>query len=83
MDHRLVAAEARAPFRLWVRFDAGVEGEVDLSDIAGRGVFARWVSNPAEFALVAVDSVSGAPTWPGGLDVAPDRLHSELSAVGK
>ena len=36
MDHRLVAAEARAPFRLWVRFDDGVEGEVDLSDIAGR-----------------------------------------------
>ena len=35
MIHRLVAAEARPNYRLWVRFEDGVEGEVDLSDVAG------------------------------------------------
>ena len=78
MAYRLIAAEARAPYRLWVSFDDGVEGEVDLSDIAGRGVFQRWTARPEEFAQVSVDETSGAPTWPGGLDVAPDRLHDEL-----
>lgn len=80
MLHRLVAAEARGAYRLWVRFDDGIEGEVDLADIAGRGVFQRWTTTPAEFEEVSVDAVSGAPTWPGGLDVAPDRLYAELAS---
>ena len=78
MGYRLVAAEPRAHYRLWVRFEDGLEGEADLSDVAGRGVFQRWVENPEEFRAVTIDPVSGAPTWPGGLDVAPDRLHAEL-----
>ena len=82
MRHRLVAAEARESYRLWVRFDDGLEGEVDLSDVAGKGVFRRWTADPAEFACVTVDAESGAPTWPGGLDVAPDAIRQELSASG-
>jgi hypothetical protein len=70
---------ARPGFRLWVRFADGVEGEADLSDVAGRGVFKRWTDNPAEFEEVALDPVSGAPTWPGELDVAPDRLYDEIA----
>jgi len=66
-------------FRLFVRFDDGVEGVADLSDIAGRGVFRRWTDNPAEFFAVKVDPRSGAPSWPGDLDVAPDALHEELA----
>ncbi|MEX2374313.1 MAG: hypothetical protein WD942_01845 [Dehalococcoidia bacterium] len=31
-----------------------------------------------EFDEVAVDSESGTLVWPGGLDVAPDRLYSEV-----
>ena len=79
MEYRLVAAEARPDFKLWVRFEDGVEGEADLSDVAGRGVFRRWVDNPSEFADVEIDALTGAPTWPGGLDVAPDRLHAEVA----
>ena len=76
---RVMAVEARSGFRIWVRFQDGTEGEVDLSDVAGRGVFRRWTDHPGEFAEVTVDPVSGAPTWPGGLDVAPDRLYEEVA----
>ncbi|HSG06770.1 MAG TPA: DUF2442 domain-containing protein [Longimicrobiales bacterium] len=79
MHHRLVEAEARPRYRLWVRFADGVEGEADLSDVAGRGVFQRWTHHPEEFSQVTVDAESGAPTWPGGLDVAPDRLYVEVA----
>lgn len=79
MAHRLVAVEARPNFKLWVRFADGVEGEVDLSDVAGRGVFSRWTDTPEEFAQVVIDDVTGAPTWPGDLDVAPDRLYTEIA----
>ncbi len=80
MHYRIVAVESRPNYRLWVRFRDGVEGEADLSDIAGRGVFSRWSEHPEEFSQVAVDGETGAPTWPGGLDVAPDRLYEEVSA---
>ena len=43
MLSRLVAAEARPEYRLRVRFSDGVEGEVDLSDVAGKGVFRRRI----------------------------------------
>ncbi len=79
MRYRLVTAEARPNYRLWVRFEDGVEGEADLSDVAGRGVFRRWTENPAEFSEVEIDGVTGAPTWPGDLDVAPDRLYAEVA----
>ena len=79
MGSRLVEVEARPKFRLWVRFADGVEGEVDLSDVAGRGVFGRWTDTPDEFAQVVIDEVTGAPNWPGDLDVAPDRLYAEIA----
>jgi len=83
MLYDVVAVEARSGFKVWVRFENGVEGEADLSDLAGRGVFKRWTENPAEFGEVSVDSESGTVAWPGGLDVAPDRLYSEvLRATG-
>jgi len=78
MLYDVIAAEARPGFKIWVRFEDGVEGEVDLSDLAGRGVFKRWTENPSEFGKASVDPQSGTVTWPGGLDVAPDRLYSEV-----
>ena len=78
MLYDVVAVEARPDFKVWVRFENGVEGEADLSDLAGRGVFRRWTENPEEFGKVSVDRESGTVVWPGGLDVAPDRLYSEV-----
>lgn len=78
MLYDVVEVAARPGFKVWVRFEDGVEGEADLSDLAGRGVFKRWTEHPAEFDEVAVDSESGTLVWPGGLDVAPDRLYSEV-----
>jgi hypothetical protein len=79
----VIAVEARPGFKVWLRFEDGVEGEADLSDLAGRGVFKRWTENPSEFGEASVDPESGTVTWPGGLDVAPDRLYSEvLGATG-
>ena len=43
-DVRLRPIEVRAlePYRIWLRYDDGVEWEVDLSRLAGKGVFAAW-----------------------------------------
>ena len=82
MLYDVVEVEARAGFKVWVRFEDGAEGEVDLSDLVGKGVFKRWADDPSEFAQVSVDEESGTIVWPGGLDVAPDRLYSDVVGAG-
>jgi len=78
MIHRIVQARALPDYRLFVRFSDGVEGEVSLSHLVGRGVFAAW-RDPAEFEAVAIDPESGTVVWPGGVDLAPDELHKRIS----
>ena len=34
-----IEVEAREPYRIWLRYSDGVSGEIDLSDVAGMGVF--------------------------------------------
>lgn len=79
MLYDVVEVEARPDFRVWVRFEDGLQGEVDLSDLAGKGVFKRWTEKPSELAEVSVDPESGTIVWPGGLDVAPDRLYADVA----
>ena len=80
MLDRIVAAEARPDYRLWVRFEDGLEGEVSVKHLVGRGVFASW-SDEAEFRKVYVDEEAGTVAWPGDLDLAPDALHRRLSGA--
>jgi len=79
MLYDVVEVQARPDFKVWVRFEDRLEGEVDLSSLVGRGVFKRWADEPSDFAAVAVDPESGTIVWPGGLDVAPDRLYSDVA----
>ncbi len=39
---RPIEVKALPAFRIWLRNDDGTAGEVDLSDLAGRGVFQAW-----------------------------------------
>lgn len=74
---KIVEAEPRNDYRLWVRFEDGVEGEVDLSDLVGEGVFERW-EDSAEFRKVFVDEETDTVAWPGDIEVCPDSLYDDL-----
>lgn len=78
MLYRIVAAQARPDYRLWVRFADGKAGEVDLSSLVGEGVFSRW-EDPVEFEKVCIDEETGTVAWPGGIDLAPDALYQDLA----
>lgn len=80
MRYRIIDAKALPNYRLWVRFEDGVEGEVDVSDLVGKGVFTRW-QDPLEFAQVYVDAEMGTVAWPGELDLAPDALYRDIAGV--
>lgn len=55
-------------YRLWLRFDDGTEGEVDLEPMLSfEGVFAPF-REAAYFAQVMVDTEIGTVVWPNGAD---------------
>lgn len=74
---RPLAVEARDGFRIWLRYADGVEGEVDLSALVGRGVFAAW-EEPGFFQKVHISDF-GAIAWSDEIDMCPDALYLEIT----
>lgn len=64
-------------YRIWLRYDNGVEGEVDLSDLAGRGVFKGW-DDPTFFESVHIGK-HGEIAWGEDIDLCPDALYMRLT----
>ena len=77
----VTAVQPLADFRLEVKFADGTQGIVDMARLLARecGVF-KPLREAALFNRVYVDN--GAVTWPGELDLAPDRMHEELNKAG-
>ena len=75
----LAASEKRTRdgYRIWVRFSDGAAGEIDLSQLAGRGVFQAW-EDRTFFETVHV-SEAGAVEWGEDIDLCPDALYTQLT----
>lgn len=69
--------KAREGLIIWLRFSDGSEGEVDLSDLAGRGVFRAW-DRAGVFERVHV-APHGAVAWNDEIEVCADSLYLELT----
>ncbi len=69
--------KALSGYRIWLRYDDGAEGEVDLSDLAGHGVCSGW-SDPAVFNAVHLAG-HGAIEWSPDLDLCPDAMYLRLT----
>lgn len=74
---RAMEVEARKGLRIWLRFSDGSEGEVDLSDLAGRGVFRAW-DRAGAFEEVRV-APHGAVAWNDEIELCGDALYLELT----
>ena len=82
MPWRVASAVALDGFRLRVRFNDGLEGEVDMTGLVHSplaGVFTQ-LNDPTLFAQVFVEH--GAVTWPGEIDLAPDAMYEQIKRAG-
>ena len=75
--HKIVRVENQGVYRLKIKFQDGVEGSVDLSDMVGKGIFSAW-KDYQKFSQVFIDPQSHALAWPGGMDLAPDALYEDI-----
>ncbi len=66
-------------YKLHVKYNDGVEGDIDLSGIVGKGVFEKF-KDVSFFNNVRIGEF-GAPTWDDELDIDP--LNPYLIITGK
>jgi hypothetical protein len=75
----IVSVEPAENYRLRLRFDDGVEGEIDVASMLPfKGVFAP-LRDPNVFDAVKVDPVLGTIVWPNGADLDPDVLYAVVT----
>lgn len=75
----IVEARATGDHRLYIRFEDGVDGEINLDTLIElKGVF-EPLRDPSEVARVKVDPETGTVCWPNGADLDPDVLYGELT----
>ena len=72
-----VEVKALEGYRLWIKYSDGVEGVVDLSDLAGKGAFGLW-KDYREFEKVYIGA-GGAIAWGEEIDLCPDALYLRIT----
>lgn len=78
---RPVEIQAMPGHRLWLRYSDGTEGEVDLSRLAGRGVFRIW-AQPGVFEAVTLGP-GRAIHWTDDVEMCSDSLYLQLTRKGE
>ena len=73
-------AEYRRGYRIWVRFNDGSSGEVDLAGKLTGSMF-KPLADKRLFARFRVDPELGTILWDNGADLAPEYLR-ELVKTG-
>jgi hypothetical protein len=69
--------KALPDYKIWIKYSDGVEGEVDLSHLAGKGVFTIWDDYDA-FRKVKI-GFSGELTWDEKVDICSDSIYMKLT----
>ena len=74
---RPVLVKALGDYRIYIKFSDGAEGEVDLSDLAGRGVFEAWKDYGA-FERVHIGP-GREIQWSDEIELCPDAVYMRLT----
>ncbi len=76
---RIVDVTVLDGYQVKLTFDDGKEGVVDVSHLAGKGVFACWQDRET-FERVQIGS-SGELFWGDQVDLCPDALYLRMTGM--
>jgi len=74
---KILEARPLDDYKIWLKFDNGIEGDVDLSHLAGKGVFALW-NDYENFRKVSVEN-NRSLIWSDEIDIDADSLYLKLT----
>ena len=80
MDYDVLEARSLGGYRVWLRFQDGTEGEIELESRLWGPVF-EPIKNLDLFRQFRVDPISQTLVWPNGADLAPETLHDLVRAI--
>lgn len=72
-----VKVKALGEYKIWLEYADGVKGEVDLSHLAGKGIFSLW-NDYTIFENVSIGE-SGEIAWNDEVDLCPDALYMKIT----
>ena len=83
MTVKVVGVGTLDGYRVWVRFDDGASGEIDLAHLAEMPMYQPW-QDPAVFATVRVGPYGRSVVWytpPVDVDLVAHWLYTEITGV--
>ena len=79
--HRITDCRASRDYRLWLRFEDGLEGSVYLGDMLEIAAFKGW-RDIEQFCQASVDPEVATVVWGSGIELEPDTLYQDLLGSG-
>ena len=73
----VIEAKYVRDFTVWVKFEDGTEGELDLSQELYGPIF-EPLRDVSYFKQVKVNPELGTIVWPNGADLAPEFLYEKI-----
>ncbi len=73
-----ISVTALPQYRIHIAFSDGVEGEVDLSDLVGQGIFEAW-KDQGFFQGVHIGS-GRQIQWSDEIELCPDAVYMRLTS---
>jgi hypothetical protein len=77
--HTITECRAERNYTLWIRFDDGLEGSVNLGDLVLTETY-QAISDEETFSRVAIDPISNSVMWAGGIKLDPEVLYRDLAS---
>ncbi|MDR1763947.1 MAG: DUF2442 domain-containing protein [Dysgonamonadaceae bacterium] len=76
---KLLEVKALNDYSIFVKYEDGTQGVVDLKHLAHKGVFTEWDKNNLFNNVYIADY--GAIAWNEDLDICPDSIYLQLKGM--
>ena len=80
MKPQVIAVKAMPNNNIYLCFDDGVQGTVNLEHLANKGLF-KWWNEDDNFSKVYIDTETNAVAWSVDLDLDTFSLYLKLKGI--
>jgi len=74
---KLIQVKPLKKYRIWLKYNDGAQGELDLSHLAGQGIFSLW-DQKDQFQNVHIGEF-GQVAWNNEVELCADSLYLQLT----